>query len=335
MAGRMRVPRTRGVLSGLLLVLLGAWGAVIPFVGPYFHYAYTPDNAWTYNTDRLWLEILPGAAVLLGGLIVLGSAHRALASLGGWLAALGGAWFVVGLPLSALSGMPHAGLPTGGNTRQVLEVLGFFYGLGVVIVFLSALALGRFAVVGIRETQAAEEEAAAERLATVDSERYGAASEPAATPAAAPDYYEEQRTSTMEPADHGHAEPVVGMTPAADATRGGMPTKQTETSGWTAPSDAGEHRARQEDPYNGWTPSDADKEREGQQDWGRSAASTTPAEPQYGESTARPTYADSTEQAPGWSGSAADGLPAAPPVDEPKHEDEEGKLHRLLHRQEH
>jgi hypothetical protein len=311
-AGRMRVPRTRGVLSGLLLVLLGAWGALIPFVGPYFHYAYTPDSAWTYNTDRLWLEILPGAAVFLGGLIVLCSANRAFASLGGWLAALGGAWFVVGLPLSALSGMPHAGLPTGGNTRQVLEVLGFFYGLGVVVVFLSALALGRFAVVGIRETRAAEEEAAAERLATVDSERY----EPAATaPAEEREYYTDQRTSTVESEpDPGHTEPVVGTTPAAESTRGSMPAKQTATSGWTEPSDGGadwtppptQHRARQEDPYNGWTASDADKPHEAPE--------------------ARTSHADSTN--------AADGLPAAPPVDEPQ-EHEEGKLHRLLHRQDH
>ena len=47
MNGILRVPRTRGVLSGLLLVLLGAWGALVPFVGPYFHYAYTPDTAWS------------------------------------------------------------------------------------------------------------------------------------------------------------------------------------------------------------------------------------------------------------------------------------------------
>jgi len=54
--------RSRGAASGLLLVLLGLWGALIFFVGPYFHFAYTPDTAWTYSTGRLWLEILPGAS---------------------------------------------------------------------------------------------------------------------------------------------------------------------------------------------------------------------------------------------------------------------------------
>ncbi len=31
--GRMRIPRSRGAMSGLLLVILGLWGALIPFVG--------------------------------------------------------------------------------------------------------------------------------------------------------------------------------------------------------------------------------------------------------------------------------------------------------------
>ena len=74
MTAMLQVPRTRGAVSGLLLVLLGAWGALIPFVGPYFHYAYTPDAAWTYTTGRLWMEIAPGAATLAGGIILLSSA---------------------------------------------------------------------------------------------------------------------------------------------------------------------------------------------------------------------------------------------------------------------
>jgi hypothetical protein len=44
MAGLLRVPRSRGALSGVVLVLLGAWGALIPFIGPYFQFAYTPGT---------------------------------------------------------------------------------------------------------------------------------------------------------------------------------------------------------------------------------------------------------------------------------------------------
>jgi hypothetical protein len=154
MAGITRVPRSRGVLSGLLLILLGAWGGLAPFIGPYFHFAYTPDKAWAYSTGRLWLEILPGLAALLGGFVVLASSWRPLAMFGAFVAALGGAWFVVGNSVSSLwnSGTPEAGVPVGSSTtRLTLEALGFFTGLGVLIVFFAALALGRFAVVGVKD----------------------------------------------------------------------------------------------------------------------------------------------------------------------------------------
>lgn len=150
----MRVPRSRGALSGVLLILLGAWGALIPFVGPHFHYAYTPDESWTYTSGRLALEILPGGATAVGGLIVLVSRFRPAALFGAWLAALSGAWFAVGGIVSVLwtsDGVTAAGTPVGGTSARVAEQIGFFAGLGVVIVFLAALALGRFTVVGIRE----------------------------------------------------------------------------------------------------------------------------------------------------------------------------------------
>jgi hypothetical protein len=160
MTGMLRVPRSRGALSGMLLVLLGAWGALIPFVGPYFNYAYSPDRTWTYNTGRLWLDILPGAAAFLGGLIVLAAATRPTAVFGAWLAALGGAWFVVGMPLSTLwtpAGTPDGGYAVGGTVSRAVENIGFFTGLGAVIIFFAALALGRFTVIGVRETRAAEQ----------------------------------------------------------------------------------------------------------------------------------------------------------------------------------
>jgi hypothetical protein len=161
MTGMLRVPRSRGALSGVLLVLLGIWGGLIAFVGPYFHYAYTPDKAWTYNSGRLWLEILPAAGAIVGGLIVGGSASRPTAIFGAWLAALSGAWFALGGLFSTLwttGAVNAAGHPVGAtNLHRVVEQVGFFTGLGVVIVFLAALALGRFTVVSHRERMAAEE----------------------------------------------------------------------------------------------------------------------------------------------------------------------------------
>ena len=141
--------------SGCLLMLLGAWGALVPFIGPYFGYAYTPDKAWVYSTGRLWLSVLPGAAVFLGGLVVSLSARGGAS--GAFLAVVAGIWFVVGVPLLALikpsvsAGTPatvaHAMFRPA--TMHFLESLGFFYGLGVAIVFFAALALGRAGVARI------------------------------------------------------------------------------------------------------------------------------------------------------------------------------------------
>jgi hypothetical protein len=159
MAGILRVPRSRGALSGVLLILLGAWGALIPLVGPYFHYAYTPDTAWSFTSGRIWLEIAPGAAALIGGLIVVVSSLRPVAMFGAWLAALAGAWFVAGTTLSALwttGGVSAIGSPVGGTVTRTAEQIGFFTGLGVVIAFLAALVIGRLSVVAVRDARLAE-----------------------------------------------------------------------------------------------------------------------------------------------------------------------------------
>src|SRR5690349_19064734 len=122
MAGMLRVSRSRGALSGVLLVLLGIWGGLIPLVGPYVNYAYTPNHAWRITSGRVWLEILPAAGALLGGLILLASKLRPMALLGGSLAAASGAWFAVGGSLAPLwtHNLPAQGYPVGSNIAKSL-----------------------------------------------------------------------------------------------------------------------------------------------------------------------------------------------------------------------
>lgn len=151
---RSHVPMRRGMITGGLLALLGVWGGLVPFVGPEFGYAYTPDSAWTWTAGRLWLEVVPAVVVILGGVGIAGTTSRVGGQLAGWFAAMGGAWFVVGPSVSQLwaGGTTAAGEPAGTSAlaRTVAEV-GFFYGLGVVIVFLAALAIGRFGQAAVRE----------------------------------------------------------------------------------------------------------------------------------------------------------------------------------------
>jgi hypothetical protein len=157
----LQMRRSRGAFSGFLLILLGLWGALIPFVGPYFHFAYTPDKAWTYNTGRLWLELLPGAAVFLGGVLLMAARSRHTALFGALLAVAAGAWFTLGPVLSPLwnNHVAMGGSPASSTQyMRIMEQLGFFTALGVVIVFVAGAALGRIASVasGIRPVDVEE-----------------------------------------------------------------------------------------------------------------------------------------------------------------------------------
>jgi hypothetical protein len=188
MAGMLQMRRSRGAVSGFLLILLGLWGALIPFIGPYFHYAYTPDTAWHYSTARLWLEILPGAAVFLGGFLLLIAKTRHTALFGALLAAAAGAWFALGTTLSPLwnNNVPMGGSPASPHVyTRIMEELGFFYALGVVIVFIAAAAFGRILSVpsGIRAVEPVTETVPAETVPaeSVPAETVSAEGVPAET----------------------------------------------------------------------------------------------------------------------------------------------------------
>ena len=210
MAGVMRIPRSRGGVSGVLLILLGAWGGLAPFVGPYFRFAYTPDKAWAYTSGRLWLSVVPGAAALLGGLLVTIASHRAAGCVGAFVAALGGAWFIVGtvvIRLVVTNGSISPGTPLGGplgplssTTRVLVEGLGFFIGTGALIVFFGALALGRFSVVGVRDAALAEE-----LLTAVPTGAYAAGQTPEDT--SYPSTTGQFPTSTQFPPDQAQTSP--------------------------------------------------------------------------------------------------------------------------------
>jgi hypothetical protein len=153
----MYMPRSRGSVIGLLLILLGAWGALIPFIGPIVNWAYMADPAWTWTAAKGWLEVLPGVVTAVGGLVLLGSRNRASATLGGWLAVLAGAWFVVGRAFASTLGIADVGEPVASTdlTRALLAVT-YFTGLGALIVFLGGAVLARVAVRHARDVVVTE-----------------------------------------------------------------------------------------------------------------------------------------------------------------------------------
>jgi hypothetical protein len=193
---KRRVPWTRGATSGVLLLIFGAWAAIVPFIGPYLHFAYTPstNTAWIWTESRGWFEVAPGAAAFAGGLLLLTTTNRTVAILGSWLAIAGGAWLIVGPSLTDVLdksiGTPD---PASSTNVRALEELFFFYGVGALILFVASVALGRLSVQSIRDVAVAERRAAraeaaapaatgaAPMEATAESEQY-----PPGAPAAPP-----------------------------------------------------------------------------------------------------------------------------------------------------
>ena len=128
--------------AGLLILVGGLWGGVIPFVGPYFHFTLGPDHAWTWTSGRLYLDVLPGLAAVVGGLLLLIGGRWMVGRLGALLAVAGGIWFAVGPDISGLWHIGGAqGAANGSRSVQILERLSFHTGLGALIAVLAAYAL--------------------------------------------------------------------------------------------------------------------------------------------------------------------------------------------------
>jgi hypothetical protein len=188
--GTLHMPRSRGAVSGLLLLILGAWGAVAPFVGPYLHLAYTPGQAWVWNTARAWLEVFPGAIVAAGGFLLLISGNRVTAMFGGWLAVIAGAWFIVGRTLAPTLGLGDIGQPMAATDakRAIVEIV-YFSGLGALIVFIGGAVLARVTIRTARDVELARQ--AAGRVAAADAGAFDA-------------FAESARTEVLTPAPHVH-----------------------------------------------------------------------------------------------------------------------------------
>jgi len=167
--GRMRIPRSRGAASGFLIVVAGLWGALVPFVGPMFDFAYDPDLGSSWTNARGWLEVLPGAVAVVGGFLLLTSRNRATAMLGGWLSVVAGAWFVVGRVMATTLTIGEIGGPVAQTeTKAAWLELTYFYGLGALIVFLGAMGLGRLSVRSVRDVDYAQRTATADRVERID-----------------------------------------------------------------------------------------------------------------------------------------------------------------------
>lgn len=152
-AGRHMVAASAGPglgFLGLLVLLLGAWGGIVPFVGPLFGYRSTHSGSFAWTAPHVFLYLIPGAVAMFFGLVLMGAAmeRRARFSLSKELAALVimacGAWFVLGpvvWPIFSSSAVFTA--TTGGALARFVNFLGYNLGPGLLLASLGAMALVR------------------------------------------------------------------------------------------------------------------------------------------------------------------------------------------------
>ena len=139
-----------GMLA-LATIAVGVWAALVPSIGPLFGFGINGAAAWSWDTDRAILDLLPGAVAVLAGLLLLLSVPAAaagrgrfLGGMGGLLAVLAGAWLVVGpSAYGALTGNPAYDIGRGaGPYWGFLLSLGYHLAPGLLLVAFGGWAWG-------------------------------------------------------------------------------------------------------------------------------------------------------------------------------------------------
>ncbi len=203
MPGFTQTPRSRGLISGLFVFLLGGWGGLGPFVAPYLRYGFTPDRAWAVTSGRVYLSAIPGAVALLAGLVIMVSRSRALGVIAALIAMLAGAWFVGGAGvLSLLAGRAGSPITAGapiqaGQAGLTLAEFGLFTGVGMLMVLFAGVAAGRLSITALRDFVVAGEEY--EYAGETAAQGYQAGPAPLVLPAVADPFAVTGEITTAEP----------------------------------------------------------------------------------------------------------------------------------------
>lgn len=138
---------TGAALTGLAALIVGAWGALDGYVGPYFGFRPVANQVWVGNWQNGLLHLAPGAVAAAAGLMLLamGPARRSVRGgalvLPAVLLLAAGAWFVIGPVAWPTFQSGPAFQPVLSASRNLLNVACASYAPGLVIVMLGGMAL--------------------------------------------------------------------------------------------------------------------------------------------------------------------------------------------------
>jgi hypothetical protein len=134
---------------GFLLVIVSAWGGIIPFVGPTFGYSADGSGSWHWTLTHAVLALVPGAIAFVVGLsvlassqgLVVGRGRLSLATAGLIVLACGG-WFALGPWAWPVVDNTSAFFVFASPLHLLANVAGYAIGPGVIVAACGAFFMG-------------------------------------------------------------------------------------------------------------------------------------------------------------------------------------------------
>jgi hypothetical protein len=129
-------------MTGAVGLVVGAWGAIAPYVGHALHYSADGSATWTWNLQHGLLSLLPGAMAVVAGalLVAIAWVRRGQASLlstvglsaATVLLGLSATWFLIGTSVWPIYFSSHV-LVGASPVRTFANVVGTYVGEGFVL----------------------------------------------------------------------------------------------------------------------------------------------------------------------------------------------------------
>jgi hypothetical protein len=130
-----------------LVILLGAWAALVAFIGPSFGYQATSASSWQWTTTNWLLHLVPGAAAVAGGLLIIAlwpktsASSRGLYRLATLVVVAAGGWLVIGPAAWPVIESSSAYGPSDSAWTSFLHQVGANLGPGLLLVLLGGMLL--------------------------------------------------------------------------------------------------------------------------------------------------------------------------------------------------
>jgi hypothetical protein len=194
---------------GFLTILISAWGGIVPYVGPVFGYSADGTGSWDWTLSHSVLALIPGILGVMAGFFILSETRGVAAGRGrvsltmaGLLAALCGAWFVIGAFAWPVITTNSAYFVAASPLRALANIVGYGLGTGVILATLGGFAIGWAArhqpVQGAAMSAAAQQDVP---MATSPA--------PVGAPAVQEPVVREPAAPTQEPVVQEEASPIV------------------------------------------------------------------------------------------------------------------------------